>query len=40
MRTLALAVLFFSASVFAQDSKKEIEKYQQMLGEGSPAELW
>jgi sulfur-oxidizing protein SoxA len=24
----------------AQDSKKEIEKYQQMLGEGSPAELW
>ena len=40
MRTLALAVLFSSASVFAQDSKKEIEKYQQMLGEGSPAELW
>jgi sulfur-oxidizing protein SoxA len=25
---------------FAQDAKKEIEKYQQMLGEGSPAELW
>lgn len=40
MRTLAVTLLFFSASVFAQDSKKEIEKYQQMLGEGSPAELW
>jgi sulfur-oxidizing protein SoxA len=24
----------------AQDAKKEIEKYQQMLGDGSPAELW
>lgn len=24
----------------AQDAKQEIEKYQQMLGEGSPAELW
>jgi L-cysteine S-thiosulfotransferase len=26
--------------VAAQDAKKEIEKYQQMLGDGSPAELW
>jgi sulfur-oxidizing protein SoxA len=34
---LLLAVPFCAA---AQDAKKEIEKYQQMLGEGSPAELW
>ena len=25
---------------FAQDAKKEIQKYQKMIGEGSPAELW
>ena len=38
-----LVVLFLSFIPFctlAQDAKKEIEKYQQMLGEGSPAELW
>jgi sulfur-oxidizing protein SoxA len=34
---LLLAIPFCAA---AQDAKKEIEKYQQMLGEGSPAELW
>jgi len=33
-----LALVFGTAS--AQDAKKEIEKYQKMIGEGSPAELW
>ena len=33
-----LALIPFVAG--AQDAKKEIEKYQQMLGDGSPAELW
>jgi len=33
---LALAI----GSASAQDAKKEIEKYQKMIGEGSPAELW
>ena len=28
------------AARVAQDAKKEIEKYQKMIGEGSPAELW
>jgi sulfur-oxidizing protein SoxA len=40
VRLLLLSLLVFSFPVFAQDAKKEIEKYQQMLGEGSPAELW
>jgi len=39
-----LATVFAAAVVawpaFAQDAKKEIEKYQKMIGEGSPAELW
>lgn len=33
---LALAI----GGASAQDAKKEIEKYQKMIGEGSPAELW
>jgi sulfur-oxidizing protein SoxA len=38
---LALAVLaLIPLNAGAQDAKKEIEKYQQMLGDGSPAELW
>lgn len=40
---MRLAVLLLASIAFpaqAQDAKKEIEKYQQMLGEGSPAELW
>ena len=34
--------LFFLAApcVFAQDSKKEIEKYQKMIADSSPAELY
>jgi len=38
---LVLAFLFLAPlAAGAQDAKKEIEKYQQMLGDGSPAELW
>jgi L-cysteine S-thiosulfotransferase len=39
-RSVFLFLLIISFGAGAQDSKKEIEKYQQMLGEGSPAELW
>ena len=28
------------APVLAQDTKKEIQKYQQMIAEGSPVELF
>jgi sulfur-oxidizing protein SoxA len=41
MRILAVAaasLLAFTAS--AQDTKKEIQRYQQMIGEGSPVELF
>jgi sulfur-oxidizing protein SoxA len=41
MRSLAIAVaslLAFAAA--AQDTKKEIQRYQQMIGEGSPVELF
>lgn len=34
--TLALLM----APAYGQDTKQEIEKYQKMIGEGSPAELW
>ena len=40
---IRLAILAFSLlplTLAAQDTKKEIERYQQMIGEGSPAELW
>ena len=30
----------FTASVLAQDAKKEIQKYQQMIADGSPVELF
>lgn len=42
-RRTALAAVIATAvayPAFAQDAKKEIEKYQRMIGEGSPAELW
>jgi L-cysteine S-thiosulfotransferase len=39
-RLFFVSLLIISFSAPAQDAKKEIEKYQQMLGEGSPAELW
>ena len=35
-----LAVLLLPFSLAAQDSKKEIQRYQQMIAEGSPAELY
>ena len=39
--TAALAVaLLVSFAASAQDAKKEIEKYQRMLAEDNPAELW
>jgi sulfur-oxidizing protein SoxA len=39
-RLVVLCLSLIPFTVAAQDAKKEIEKYQQMLGEGSPAELW
>ena len=41
MRRLAiLAALLLPFSATAQDTKKEIQRYQQMIGEGSPVELF
>jgi sulfur-oxidizing protein SoxA len=41
MRGLAiLAVLLLPFPLAAQDTKKEIQRYQQMIGEGSPVELF
>jgi len=40
-RVLAVAAaMAVACPAAAQDAKKEIEKYQRMIGEGSPAELW
>ena len=36
----ALALLLFSLAAAAQDTKKEIQKYQQMIADGSPVELF
>jgi L-cysteine S-thiosulfotransferase len=35
-----LVLPFFLSAVSAQDSKKEIQRYQQMIAEGSPVELF
>ncbi len=35
-----LVLLLLSFPVFAQDTQKEIRKYQQMIAEGSPVELF
>jgi L-cysteine S-thiosulfotransferase len=41
MRRLAiLAALLLPVAATAQDTKKEIQRYQQMIGEGSPVELF
>ena len=40
MNRLAFLLVFLSATAFAQDAKKEIQKYQQMIAEGSPVELF
>ena len=37
---VAAAVAIAAAPVAAQDAKKEIQKYQQMIAEGSPVELF
>ena len=37
---LALVLSFLATAAFAQDAKKEIQKYQQMIAEGSPVELF
>ena len=38
--TIGVLVLVLAAPAAAQDAKKEIPKYQQMISEGSPAELF
>jgi sulfur-oxidizing protein SoxA len=41
MRRIAFLLLgLVSATGFAQDTKKEIQKYQQMIADGSPVELF
>jgi L-cysteine S-thiosulfotransferase len=40
MKALFLAAIFFSVSALAQDAKKEIQRYQKMIAEGSPVELF
>ena len=39
-RFAALFLTLVFSSAFAQDVKKEIQRYQQMIAEGSPAELY
>jgi sulfur-oxidizing protein SoxA len=43
MRAASLSLLFFSCMILpasAQDAQKEIQRYRQMVAEGSPAELF
>ena len=40
MRGFVFFLLFGVAAAPAQDAKKELQKYQQMIAEGSPAELY
>jgi sulfur-oxidizing protein SoxA len=40
MRLLILLSIGFVFPVLAQDAKKEIQRYQQMIAEGSPVELF
>lgn len=37
---LALLALLAGGSAFAQDAQREIQKYQQMIADGSPVELY
>jgi len=39
-RPLVLLCCVVMSSAFAQDAKKEIQRYQKMIAEGSPAELY
>jgi sulfur-oxidizing protein SoxA len=38
--SLFLGICFLGSPVFAQDAKKEIQRYRDMVAEGSPAELF
>ena len=40
MKSLAIIALLAAGLAYAQDAKKEIELYQRMIAEGSPAELF
>jgi sulfur-oxidizing protein SoxA len=40
MRFLVFLLAVVAAPGFAQDARKEIQRYQQMIAEGSPAELF
>ena len=40
MRFAAVILALALSTAFAQDAKKEIQKYQQMIAEGSPVELF
>jgi L-cysteine S-thiosulfotransferase len=40
LRTLILATVLAAATAQAQDARKQIERYRQMVAEGSPAELF
>jgi L-cysteine S-thiosulfotransferase len=40
MRGFVFFLLFGVGAALAQDAKKEIQKYQQMIAEGSPVELY
>ena len=40
MRLGLLLLALICAPLFAQDTKKEIQKYQQMIADGSPVELF
>ena len=40
MRGFAFLLLLTAGAALGQDAKKEIQKYQQMIAEGSPAELY
>jgi sulfur-oxidizing protein SoxA len=39
-RAAALLLAFLVSAAAAQDAKKEIQRYQQMIADGSPAELY
>jgi L-cysteine S-thiosulfotransferase len=39
-RICCFILALFSLSAAAQDAKKEIQKYQQMIADGSPVELY
>lgn len=40
MSRLAVLLILFCGSALAQDARKELQKYQAMIAEGSPAELF